>query len=596
MTSDQLHVPTNQITLPSAQTDISIMLPTAGLEDWDAELQRRASRTPSRARGTRSSATPGASHLARHADITLPRAQYDTSAYEDIDSMDFLSQGMGIASGDFDPDGGLDLGLDLLGDDVAAAPVQRRDSQGRIVDENGDVIDDRDDLSSIGVGRDAPADERERSLGSLPPIQDVTFGDLGGDDMPSFDISDSVLMPPPGAPASATQDTSLLLEEMTPRTKQQVAEAAQKRAADAAAKAAKDQRRQLIDSVTELDDDQPGRSNVFGKRNVDDIVTEEQYLPSSRAYAALLDIYNDPASHFGTALGGAKDHGLGSVFAGSDLYLAPELANTFVIDLDAHRAAKRARVAERQRSEQQAADVTDFSMEVGRRAPTAEAEGLSSFAGAAAADDTLMTLGGDDGANFDMPMLDDQPPPEFDMTIEGDSGLRRSERTKAGAKAAQRGDSPLDPSSQLGALPSLDDRLGTPDVGPDDLESFTPSSSRLLAAFETRPADAFTTPQEVAEQRRAAAAEDEAASRQASAQGWSKNTARAQRVLRSQLDASNVEESETSMNRIGQSASRRAAAGFFFELLVLGTKDQLKLDQEEPYSDIKIKAKSALWT
>ena len=42
-------------------------------------------------------------------------------------------------------------------------------------------------------------------------------------------------------------------------------------------------------------------------------------------------------------------------------------------------------------------------------------------------------------------------------------------------------------------------------------------------------------------------------------------------------------------------ASRRAAATFFFELLVLGTRDCVKLTQPEPFSNIEVRAKDKLW-
>lgn len=42
-------------------------------------------------------------------------------------------------------------------------------------------------------------------------------------------------------------------------------------------------------------------------------------------------------------------------------------------------------------------------------------------------------------------------------------------------------------------------------------------------------------------------------------------------------------------------ASKRAAASFFFELLVLGTRDCVKLDQPERYGDISVQAKPKLF-
>lgn len=42
-------------------------------------------------------------------------------------------------------------------------------------------------------------------------------------------------------------------------------------------------------------------------------------------------------------------------------------------------------------------------------------------------------------------------------------------------------------------------------------------------------------------------------------------------------------------------ASRRAASSFFFELLVLGTRDCLRLSQPKPFENIEIHAKDKLW-
>lgn len=42
-------------------------------------------------------------------------------------------------------------------------------------------------------------------------------------------------------------------------------------------------------------------------------------------------------------------------------------------------------------------------------------------------------------------------------------------------------------------------------------------------------------------------------------------------------------------------ASRRAAASFFFELLVLGTRDCVQLEQTGSFKDIAIQGKDKLW-
>ena len=45
-----------------------------------------------------------------------------------------------------------------------------------------------------------------------------------------------------------------------------------------------------------------------------------------------------------------------------------------------------------------------------------------------------------------------------------------------------------------------------------------------------------------------------------------------------------------SFDHLAAAASRRAAAGFFFEMLVLGTRDCVRLEQKEPYGEIIVRA------
>lgn len=618
MTSDQLAVSSNAITLPAAQTDIGILLPDAGLENWDAELQQRgSSRTPSRQRRS-SSLTPGGgkAHIARASDITLPQAQYE--AYEDDDLM---SSGMGIAAGQFDPDGsGLDLGLDLLGDD------ERRDSEGRLLDDDGN-LSERDDLSSIGVGRDASSEVGGPRQSSVLGAHDDITMDLGGDGVDfGFGAGDDTMMSlgmgaenagaRPDATTGKTYDESLQFDEMTPRTKEKVEEAARKQAADAAAKAAKS-RAQIQDRVTELEDNDRAAATLGKRRNnVNDVILDGDFLPRSRAYATLLELQKDPASLLADSVLGKDSRGLGRLFAGSDLQLGPELNNFFVVDLEAHRAAKRARLQQHVGREP---SVVDESLETGRRAaPEGDDTGVDFFG---AGDDTTFGLGdGADGAQFDMGM-----DPLADMTLGADvtmdeSAVRKSDRVRAQQEAAAKaaegardgGNNALDEEGVLAPLsrfatPSPSDAGGAGAKDTDafnEVDSFTPSTTRLLAAFEQRPSD-LNTQQEAGEaadaEAAALAAEDVSASQAASKTGWSKNTIRAQRVIRSQLkkqndaDADADTDASLSFQQVGQNASRRAAAGFFFELLVLGTKDRIALNQDEAYGDIAIRGKSSLW-
>ncbi|TIC19448.1 hypothetical protein E3Q13_01195 [Wallemia mellicola] len=75
--------------------------------------------------------------------------------------------------------------------------------------------------------------------------------------------------------------------------------------------------------------------------------------------------------------------------------------------------------------------------------------------------------------------------------------------------------------------------------------------------------------------------------------GYSRTTVKAKEFLKARL-TDNQPESHVSFNEISNKANKRAASSFFFEMLVLGTRQQVNLNQESPFSDIKIGAKDKL--
>jgi cohesin complex subunit SCC1 len=276
----------------------------------------------------------------------------------------------------------------------------------------------------------------------------------------------------------------------------------------------------------------------------------------------------DPARH----LLGDKANASLDIFAGP-IGLAPQLSSLFTFDAAVLRR-RRGLDAEGERAAKRIRGSEELS-EIGRRDVGAEQPGgLSGFGGL---DDTW----GDEGQD----MMMDQEMPDFALGLEED-GLRRSTRKSRHADVA------ADDESETGRLPALS-RLATPDdddnePAEDSLVGFSPNSQNPLAAFDARPADA-----------------DKARAAQS---GWSNNSIRALRVVRAQLDpaiAAELDDDELpaagagktlSFEKVAAGASRRAAAGFFFELLVLGTKDLVMLEQQQPYEDIRVAAKPALWT
>jgi len=82
-----------------------------------------------------------------------------------------------------------------------------------------------------------------------------------------------------------------------------------------------------------------------------------------------------------------------------------------------------------------------------------------------------------------------------------------------------------------------------------------------------------------------------------SAVGFSRNTRKAITFLKKELDAQSSQSQDHKLHftELSQKANRRTASSFFFELLVLGTKDYLNLKQTKPYSNIEISGKTKLW-
>lgn len=617
MTSDQLNISRNAITLPDIRTDLDILLPDQAMNDYDIDFEKLA------AKKAKKLADNPTAYTARAADITLPTVDY--SAFDD--AFDVSSGIDGIASQDFDPDGGLDLGLE---DDFPEVEG-RRNEAGQLVDENGDPLPEDDSLS-IGVGRDAPSEAGRQSVASMLNLgmdNDMTLGsargsqapsiglpdfDLGGDgldlglDNDALDLGldapmdlDRQVTPPPGDNSMA-----LAMADMTPTTAARIRDAAQQRQQEEAATRQAKARKQIVDALTELPDTQLGglsqglsQASVGQAVNLADILTEERYLPRSRAYLRLLTIREDPFSHF-MPFADPSNKDKSSQFIGPT-GLASELSELFTFDLSAMRRRRAAALAEDDGPNKRARLGADFDDEMGVARRAQDQQDSAVF--------------GDmdvDQSGFDFSMggdaaLDGLPAEGLEL---GDDGLRRSSRkSRAELEAEAEGD-------VTGRLPALS-RMSTPEADDGGLDSLAVSSTNPLGVFDVRPAD-----ESAAAGEQAAAASQLRASEdaEASTKGWAKSTVRALRVVRSQLSAepaiasagdqdntqtqslnrfvevdNETDEKKLSFAKISTNASRRAAAGFFFEMLVLGTKDCIKLQQDEAYGDIKVSAKDKLW-
>jgi cohesin complex subunit SCC1 len=76
--------------------------------------------------------------------------------------------------------------------------------------------------------------------------------------------------------------------------------------------------------------------------------------------------------------------------------------------------------------------------------------------------------------------------------------------------------------------------------------------------------------------------------------GASKTTVLAVDLLRHELGEPDAHKS-VQFDELARGANKRAASAFFFELLVLGTKDAVKLEQHKAFGNISVQAKDKLW-
>ncbi|CAK5281508.1 unnamed protein product [Mycena citricolor] len=561
MTEDQLAVNKNAITLQGNAVDLDLLIPDI---DWHANFGR-----PQPAQSN---------HQAHIDDITLRTAADPFSNFDLNDPFDIGPLDGGIGSQDF-----LDTGLDF------------GDSEKPDEDDGMSVND------SIGVGRDLVAGDESFGLnrdenmdldifsqhsraGSEHPFgmdmeMDVPEFDLGinfGDvderektpeqtrsSRGSSPLSD-VPQTPPDEPI-ALPDIEVDADK-TPKAKRKVKP-----------------KKQVIDTVTELDG---GPGAKVGKRNgglgpsvnvdVSGILSEQQFLPRTSMMIRLLEIRDDPISHFLPTKVAAD----GTFFCAAPSGLTAELTDLFMRPAGFSALKRRGTSPKgsnkRQKTEEVIVPVED-EVEQGRR----EASIAPSIGGRS---DLRAVSGGPDGT-FDFGDQGVVPLDDFQLDIpEMDVNLPEMDANLRGKSA----------------VPSDRSRLSTPapdGIFDDSLETYADAACPIVMF------DSKTQTQTVEK-------EDEPTEH--NAKGYSKNTVKALGLIRQELKPIDDEEEERvlSFRKMADKvcatvrllsgadllqASRRAAASFFFELLVLSTRDCVSVEQSAPFENIQVRAKDKLW-
>ncbi|GAB1525019.1 sister chromatid cohesion protein 1 [Rhizoctonia solani] len=596
MTEDQLQVPRNAITLSGDGIDIDLLMPDM---NWDLDF------VVSQVSGTQNLARPGDITLANVGDITL--ALDDTRYGFDLGPLD------GIGSQDID----FDLGLDLDGDKAlstkdadgdetmsleaprdAPAPRSARESLASAFLGRGD--DDLERLTQrsrsktreltlepenttgfdlgmdldiggleggldLGIGFDEPAALTPGPIPGETPAtpagpEDTT--QLEGEKTPLADRSraSTPLSEPPPTPGAGD-----VLPGITAKTAEQISKKAEETAKLSGRKKTT-AKRVVVDSVAELVDERRGRRD----EDLSAIQTEQQFLPNNTTVARLLEIRADPIAHFLPT----KTTPNGTFFCAAPPGLPPALAEMFMFPTTNLRRARGATPvatpgAQAERDEEEdirtpkrariSVPGEEPEVEYGmHREPSERAPSERPSFGP---DVTLPISEGLGGLG------DDQP---FDL-----------------------GDITLDIS--MGRQPSMPKSRAQSVAGDDDVRSrySTPGPGRTfddaecaIATFDHRTRGAESQTQ---------TSESDIVG-EGQVKGVSKNTAKAIALLQDRLQPDEAEEEKVlSFAQVSTKATRRAASAFFFELLLLSTRDCVKVSQESEFSNIEVRAKDRLW-
>ncbi|KAI0259262.1 Rec8 like protein-domain-containing protein [Gloeopeniophorella convolvens] len=566
MTEDQLAVNRNAITLPTNALDLDILLPDI---NWDIDFEDRE-------------VQPQGYHVARQADITLATADdFQLDADEGGYGFD-LGPSDGIGSQDYEVDLGLTFGDEEeppsvhepsepddmsveVGRDAAPPRAPRESLDSHLL---GDTRDELDLLS-----------HHSREPSEKPFGDDIDFG-FGPDEGMNIDLDLDFGDRPVSEGAKTPEQTRSPSRASSPLSEAPVTPPADieaepvvvvgEQAEQAEEPAAPEEKRkrkkkQIFDDLTELEGRGRGGLGPLNAVDVSSILTEHQYLPRSPVVMRLLEIREDPISHFLPT----KVTPSGTFFFAGPPGIAPELQEMFMRPVTTHVPAskrrgaspekppsKRPRVEPEGEREGSVAPGDDEVPGQARRASVAPSQGVGSDVlgrGASVGPGFEFDSGGLGMEDFQMDVSAAEPAP---VELVRDKSLAPSELTRIS-------------------------RVSTPAPEEAEGEETYADLACPIAVFDMKGSS------QVSEADSSAGSDGK---------GYSKNTMRALGVIRRELEPAEDEaEKVLSFRHMSTKATRRAASAFFFELLVLGTRDCVQLSQSAPFENIEVRAKNKLW-
>ncbi|CAA7259293.1 unnamed protein product [Cyclocybe aegerita] len=558
LTEEQLTVNKTAITLQTNSFGLDLLLPDV---DWDMDFEDR----PLQRQGH---------HQAHVDDITLRTA--DDFQFGENDPFD-IGPSDGIGSQDFND---LDLGINW-DDEGARASEPNAKSDMMSVDGSVGVGRDAQIRDSIGpdflggdpFGGDFDAfshrsksrDPSEQPFGDamdIDPLPEVDLGDLGigFDDLPPVD--------PHERTPSQTRSVSRVASPLTelPATPPPIEDAELNAAQPETEKAKRKikDKKQIIDSVTELQNGIAAANRGRGVGNANPlntdtttITTKQRFLPRSSIVMRLLEIREDPVAYF------LPSKTSGNMFSFGPPGLTPELAELFT-RAGGNTATHKRKAPSPELSPSKRARKDE--VEIARRAESlAPSDGGFNLDPNASGLDNGFEFADQSGA-----MMDDYQLEVPKVGVDMEDGRAKSVLTdRSRSRVSSVGPGALDDLEEHGML----------------------DGSCPVAVFDmTQPSQATQCQAVDSEQEPADVVENET-------HGYSKNTVKALGLVRKELQSSEEDDQPKSMSfkKMTNKASRRAAASFFFELLVLGTRDCVQVSQPKPFADIAVHAKARLW-
>ncbi|KAF8993721.1 Rec8 like protein-domain-containing protein [Cyathus striatus] len=562
MTEDQLVINKTAITLQAGDIDLDILLPDV---NWDMDFEDRPLQ-------------PQGHHQAHIDDITLRTA--DDFQHFDLNDPFDIGPTDGIGSQD------LDLGinwdehsdkdafsrgrnLDEMSVDgsvgVARDAASRRDSIASIFRDQEQAGMDIDDVSNHSKSRELSETFAGDMNMDFPDLEGMDLGEWGvGFEDPGLQIGEKT----PRQTRSPSRASSPLTEAPVTPPGGDLQDVVQEHISEPVPHVMRKakERKQIIDSITELEEGlgvKGGRGRVDGfgapfAKDVSEITTEQHFLPRSSIVMRLLEIREDPLAHFLPH----KSTPDGVIFCAAPPDLIPELTELFMQPLNKSLNHKRRGPSPEKGSNKRPRlddGEDDAEVEVARREGSlAPSVAIASdiFRKESLGPDTEYDLGDQTGVMDDY-QLD---VPVFDGAMENIHDIR--ERSKSLALTDK-------------------SRLSTPghDEVDDDEQNYADVRCPI-AVFDHHQVQSRNSEEDGTE-----------------GKGYSRNTLRALGLIRKELQPVVGEgvDKVISFRKMSDKASRRAAASFFFELLVLGTRDCIQVRQDAPFENIEVRAKAKLW-